>query len=285
MSADQPNNPLHGITLKVIVEDLASRRGWDDLGAKIDIRCFTNNPSIKSSLAFLRKNEWARAKVEKLYMQDQRQIERNRTRNRRRAEQRAHRAEGEATEVPNSDYLDRLMRRDSFEALWPLFANATKPAKEMTESFSALQHLRPLLPQEGPCRVIHVGDGAHARTAALFALKTEAENISVDPSLNLPLVEAWRERFGVRRLTWQKATIEEVSDQLDALDRMPVFVTFVHAHVRVDDVLDRLRWDAAFTLACCVPGNQLSQARVPFQEGEDPSVLSPDRHFQVLVNT
>jgi hypothetical protein len=186
--------------------------------------------------------------------------------------------------APNSDYLDRLMRRQSFEALWPLFAKATKPAKEMTESFSALQHLRPLFPKQGPCRVIHVGDGAHARTAALFALKTEAENISVDPSLNLALVEAWRVRFDVRRLSWHKAPVEEVSAELNALPSMPVFLTFVHAHVHVDVVLDQLRWDAAFTLACCVPGHQLTQTRVPQQAGEDLSVLSNDRQYQVLVN-
>ena len=93
-----------------------------------------------------------------------------------------------STPSPDGAYLDRLMRRESFQALWPLFAHATRPAKEMTESFSALEHLRPLLTTEGPCRVIHVGDGAHARTAALFALKTQAENISVDPLVNVDLV-------------------------------------------------------------------------------------------------
>jgi len=185
---------------------------------------------------------------------------------------------------PNGAYLDRLMRRESFEALWPLFARATKPAKELTESFSALEHLRPWLTKQKPCRVIHVGDGAHARTGALFALKTDAENISVDPLVNVPLVEAWRARFGIRRLSWKKAHIDEVSDELNALPPMPVFVTFVHAHVQVDKVLDRLRWDGAFTLACCVPGHQLTQTRVPHQAGDDLSVLSPDRHYEVLVN-
>ncbi|RLB56343.1 MAG: hypothetical protein DRJ42_03635 [Deltaproteobacteria bacterium] len=186
--------------------------------------------------------------------------------------------------APNGAYLDRLMRRQSFEALWPLFAKATKPAKEMTESFSALEHLRPLMPKSGPCRVIHVGDGAHARTAALFALKTEAENISVDPLVNVELVGAWRERFGIRRLSWHKADIGEVTDRLNALPSMPVFVTFVHAHVHVDEVLDRLHWDAAFTLACCAPGHQLTQTREPHRAGEDLCVLSPDRRYQVLVN-
>lgn len=192
------------------------------------------------------------------------------------------------SELPDAprdgDYLDRLMRRQSFEALWPLFAKATKPAKELTESFSALQHLRPHLPERGAFRVIHVGDGAHARTAALFALKTAAENISVDPSINTALVEAWRARFGVRRLTWEAARIEDVTDALNALPPMPVFVTFVHAHVDVDAVLDRLRWDVAFTLACCTPGHQLSRAREPLCAGEDHAVLSADRRFQVLVN-
>jgi hypothetical protein len=185
---------------------------------------------------------------------------------------------------PNSDYLDRLMRRGSFEALWPLFAKSTKPAKELTESYSALRHLRPLLPKGRPCRVIHVGDGAHARTGALFALKSEADNISVDPLLNVALVEAWRERFKVRRLEWRQAGIDDVAEGLNALPPMPVFVTFVHAHVRVDGVLDRLRWDAAFTLACCLPGHQLTRTRVPFKAGVDPSVLSTGRQYQVLVN-
>jgi hypothetical protein len=186
---------------------------------------------------------------------------------------------------PNSDYLDRLMRRSSFEALWPLFAKSTKPAKEMTESYSALCHLRPLLTKGRPCRVIHVGDGAHAKTGALFALKSEADNISVDPQLNVAQVEAWRDRFGIQRLAWRKAGIEDIAVELNALPPMPVFVTFVHAHVHVDKVLDSLRWDAAFTLACCLPGHQLTRTRVPLKAGVDPSVLSTGRQFQVLVNS
>ncbi len=184
----------------------------------------------------------------------------------------------------NGDYLDRLMRRESFQALWPLFAKATKPAKEMTESFSALVHLRPHFPKEGPFRVVHVGDGAHGRTAALFALKTRAENVSVDPSINEPLVGGWVERFEVRRLSWRRARIEEVANELNGLPSMPVFVTFVHAHVHVVEVLDRLSWDAAFSLACCSPGHQLTRGRVVHRAGEDRSVLSTERQYQVLLN-
>jgi hypothetical protein len=188
------------------------------------------------------------------------------------------------SEGPNAGYLDRLMRRESFEALWPLFAKAPKPAKELTESYTALEHLRPLLPRCGACRVIHVGDGAHARTAAMFALKSRAENISVDPLINEAIVGQWRERFGVRQFSWHKARIEHVATELNALPPMPVFVTFVHAHVHVDEVLARLRWDAAFTLACCLPGHQLTKSRPLHSSGEDLGVLSQDRRYQVLVN-
>lgn len=92
MSQEQPNNPLHGITLKVLLEDLVSRYGWDELGYRVNIRCFTSNPSIKSSLKFLRKTDWAREKVERLYIADQRRLAKNQARNRRRAARRAYRA-------------------------------------------------------------------------------------------------------------------------------------------------------------------------------------------------
>ena len=61
-------DPLHGMTLEKILEALVDKFGWDELGTIITIRCFTNDPSIKSSLVFLRKTPWARKKVEDLYL-------------------------------------------------------------------------------------------------------------------------------------------------------------------------------------------------------------------------
>ena len=61
-------DPLHGITLQMMLEFLVEKYGWDGLARRIDIRCFTNDPSIKSSLTFLRKTPWARSKVESLYL-------------------------------------------------------------------------------------------------------------------------------------------------------------------------------------------------------------------------
>ena len=66
--ADQPNNPLHGKTLETILTDLVDELGWEELADRIRINCFMNDPSIKSSLKFLRKTPWAREKVEQLYI-------------------------------------------------------------------------------------------------------------------------------------------------------------------------------------------------------------------------
>ena len=64
----QPNNPFHGITLEKMVTDLYEHYGWEELGKLIKIRCFNSDPSVKSSLKFIRKEYWARLKVEKLYL-------------------------------------------------------------------------------------------------------------------------------------------------------------------------------------------------------------------------
>ena len=64
----KPNDPLHGVTLERLLTDLVAHYGWEELGRRIDIRCFNFDPSIKSSLKFLRKTPWARTKVETLYV-------------------------------------------------------------------------------------------------------------------------------------------------------------------------------------------------------------------------
>ena len=68
MTTQQPHNPLHGKTLEAIVTELSDHYGWEDLGQRIPVRCFTFEPSVNSSLKFLRKTPWAREKVEGLYL-------------------------------------------------------------------------------------------------------------------------------------------------------------------------------------------------------------------------
>ena len=68
MSGEQANNPLHGLTLWKVVARLVEHYGWDGMAQRVDINCFKNDPSVKSSLKFLRKTQWARDKVEDLYI-------------------------------------------------------------------------------------------------------------------------------------------------------------------------------------------------------------------------
>ena len=74
MTEKNNKDPLHGLTLEAILTSLEEHYGWDGLSQKINIRCFTNEPSIKSSLKFLRKTPWARKKVEALYLATQNSI-------------------------------------------------------------------------------------------------------------------------------------------------------------------------------------------------------------------
>ena len=68
MPDEQPNNPLHGTTLEVVVTQLVDYYGWEELAQRVNINCFKKDPSVKSSLKFLRKTPWAREKVESLYI-------------------------------------------------------------------------------------------------------------------------------------------------------------------------------------------------------------------------
>lgn len=69
MKDPQANNPLHGVTLEKILLHLVEQYGWEEMGRQINIRCFNYDPSVKSSLTFLRKTPWAREQVEKMYVQ------------------------------------------------------------------------------------------------------------------------------------------------------------------------------------------------------------------------
>ena len=76
MTDQKAKDPLHGITLEQVVTSLVERYGWEDLGRRINIKCFTSDPSVKSSLKFLRKTPWAREKVEGLYIYTQKRTRR-----------------------------------------------------------------------------------------------------------------------------------------------------------------------------------------------------------------
>lgn len=77
LATGQPGNPLHGVKLETIVTSLSAHYSWEGLGQRINIRCFTDDPSVASSLKFLRKTPWAREKVESLYLFMLRELRRN----------------------------------------------------------------------------------------------------------------------------------------------------------------------------------------------------------------
>lgn len=105
MSSEPLNDPLHGITLEKMLVELVERHGWPELSARIAIRCFSHEPSVASSLKFLRRTPWARTAVERLYLTDQAQLARKRKRNQERKARRAH-AAASATEPPVTDETD-----------------------------------------------------------------------------------------------------------------------------------------------------------------------------------
>jgi uncharacterized protein (DUF2132 family) len=86
------NDPLHGITLEALLTELVARHGFEELALRVNIRCFSHEPSIKSSLKFLRRTDWARTAVEQLYLADQELLQRKRQRNQERAARRAYAA-------------------------------------------------------------------------------------------------------------------------------------------------------------------------------------------------
>jgi hypothetical protein len=183
--------------------------------------------------------------------------------------------------IPRMTYLREIMRSDSFDAIWPLFKLAADPPKELTESYAAMHHLRQWRNVPG-LTVLHVGDGAHARTGALFAFMTKHTNISIDPVTNEGVVTSWTAKHDVHRFGWERCRIEDFPLEQFAISGYKVLVTFVHAHVDVDAVLARLgsSWIAAYTNACCEPKKQLgSVGRVR----EDWAILSPERRYKVIT--
>jgi uncharacterized protein (DUF2132 family) len=70
MPDQRAKDPLHGVTLETILQQLVERLGWEEMGRRVEIRCFTHDPSVKSSLVFLRRTPWARAKVEEIYRRE-----------------------------------------------------------------------------------------------------------------------------------------------------------------------------------------------------------------------
>ncbi|WP_372870633.1 VF530 family DNA-binding protein [Shewanella sp.] len=119
-TSSQPNNPLHGVTLQVMLETLVKELGWPRLADEIRIRCFANDPSVKSSLTFLRRTPWARAKVESLYLC--REVSKAKAREARKAADKAAKVPGTATANSAANTKSAAKAKSSAKA-------AAKPSK------------------------------------------------------------------------------------------------------------------------------------------------------------
>jgi hypothetical protein len=194
----------------------------------------------------------------------------------------------------NAGYLGALFRSKSAPLLIPLFRKSCDAAKEWTESYAAFHKLRSHI--HTPTLAIHVGDGAHCRTGALFALHSAHENVCVDPIFSQANLDSWQNevKTEVRRLRGIKAMAHECVTEIVKTWRAdggaPVLLTFVHAHVGTGDVLKALppgSWKAAYTCACCEKPRQLLPACNDIAEialsGDDFGILSPERTYQVLT--
>lgn len=191
----------------------------------------------------------------------------------------------------DSRYLNHALKSRSIEPLAALFSKAGDAAKEYTESCSALSKLEKWA--DIPRNVLHVGDGAHARTATLFAYHTRHNNYSVDPAIvKCTVWYEWASVYNPQRVTLCPQTIEDFLQEPPQwlFDGPPLLLTFVHAHVSTEAVLASLpsgSWAAAYVSACCEPKTQLIKvgsdiARV-VKSGQDWGILSPKREFQVVV--
>jgi hypothetical protein len=183
--------------------------------------------------------------------------------------------------MPTCKYLDAVMKLRCFPALIDLFRQNQHPAKELTESFSAFHHLREYAESEIP--VVHVGDGAHCRTGAMFGFLTKSPNISIDPVVVEHKVNEWIDKWDVKRVAYRKIRIEEF--ELDVFKRVTdkVILTFVHSHVNSKEVIQMFESQgievvAAYVSACCEPDRQLT-LDVPVQT--DWNILSAERQIQV----
>ena len=187
---------------------------------------------------------------------------------------------------PHTSYLESLARKDSFEELWSLFRFADKPMKELTESYSAYKHTGNWKKLED-LTVIHVGDGAHCRTGAMFALLTKHNNISIDPNINIALVNEWVTKFNIQRLKYYKGAWQDVINFDNKVIRSnKALLCFTHAHVNSWDVVTRcielgMNVVGAYVSACCQPNHQLT---LPVRQFDDWGILSPERTCQLWSN-
>jgi len=157
--------------------------------------------------------------------------------------------------IPHYKYVDTVLKTYSYEELMWLFLNTPSPSKEISESYAVLTNLKKV------CNVsdyswLHIGDGAYARTAGLFAFLSKSENYSIDPAINTTKLTKWIEKYNVKRFYFSKNKFQDDNEILDEIEK-PYGIVCVHAHVNLEEVDKKYPdWKYLYTNPCCMPGIQ-----------------------------
>lgn len=151
-------------------------------------------------------------------------------------------------------YLTSFLKRKSSMELMGLYHNVNNPVKEITESWAAYKHMVPFLDLNDPnvCN-LHIGDGAHCMTGAMFAFNTKNYNMSIDPIINMDHMAEWDrmvhpKHFGYHKARWQdiKPMLTDISERF-----FQVNVICVHAHVDLKELSKVVDWEFCYTNPCC----------------------------------
>lgn len=184
-------------------------------------------------------------------------------------------------------YVDRILRSKSYEELMWLFMQTPSPSKEISESYSAFRNLKKIVLLKDKT-FLHIGDGAYARTGAIFTFFSNSENHSIDPVLNLGKLKQWQQRYSVRNLFLHKERFED----LDYSSFVNPIITLVHSHVDIVPVIKKIpQWSIIYSNSCCYPQQQFLTTEFMIKNKigcivnrEDYGILSEKRKIAIYVN-
>lgn len=187
--------------------------------------------------------------------------------------------------LPHTGYIDKVMHSNCFEELWELFKLADKPAKEITESYAALSNLKKVCRLQDKT-ILHIGDGAHARTGILFSYMTKSYNISIDPQINHNLVQ-FLNKWNTRNFEYQASKFEDFDFIMDEY-----IISCVHAHVELEEINNKYpNWTYLYSNICCYPEKQTFSRRymkenniVEIVDKFDLGIWSDQRNIKIYKN-
>jgi hypothetical protein len=158
-----------------------------------------------------------------------------------------------------SKYIQEYLRKSCSPELQCLVSTLNNPAKEISESMAAVSHLRKFINPGGSMNYIVIGDGSRCLTGAFLAFLTKGRVWSVDPAINMPIVNNWVAEHGVLRFTPVPKKFEDAL--IESKDSNPVTLVMVHAHVSTYEVIRKFsNWRFIYVNPCCYLETQLLSA-------------------------